>query len=374
MTSSGPATASARRRIAAGFVGVVVALLLVEAAFRATGVGEPPVTKCRLTREDSTTGDLVYHCYPSNPNGEFQPAPDVSRGTWRLAKLLVPPVDLPLSDLAKTPWVVEYRRDGPDVRGPAVPENPAPGVVRFAGIGDSFAMGEGVPFAKTLFVQLAKELGPGYEILNAGVSGFNTDGEIRELEFVAPHYHCARALVVYCLNDVALSPAIEARMKDAYDLVNLRGAMLENDDRPWWRRAFRTAEFFAAAAEVRRIARDTVEGYLDAYDPAKNGPNLAAMEAEFRRLATWPGCRVGLVVYPMMYDLDGPYPLQPCHDEVVRRAKATGLPVLDLAPVFAGRDTKSLQVHPIDHHPNGRAHAIAAKAVAPWILAEPTLR
>jgi hypothetical protein len=374
MTSPGPAPAAARRRIAAAVVGVVAALLLAEVAFRATGIGLPAVTKCRLRREDFAPGELVYGCYPTNPNDEFQPAPDVSRGTWRLMKLLVPPVELPLTDLAKTPWVVEYRRDGPDVRGPAAAESPAAGVVRFAGMGDSFAMGEGVPLERTLFAQVAKELGPGYEFLNAGVSGFNTDGEIRELEFVAPHYHCTRAIVVYCLNDVALSPAIEARMKDAYDLVNLRGAMLENDDRPWYRRAFRTAEFFAAAGEVRQIARDTVAGYLDAYDPSKNGPNLAALEAQFRRLATWPGCRVGLVIYPMMYELDGPYPLAPCHDEVARRAKAAGLPVLDLAPVFAGRKTAPLQVHPIDHHPNGRAHEIAAKAVAPWILAEPSLR
>jgi hypothetical protein len=50
-------------------------------------------------------------------------------------------------------------------------------------------------------------------------------------------------------------------------------------------------------------------------------------------------------------------------------AKAAGLPVLDLAPVFAGRETTSLQVHP-----NGRAHEIAAKTVAPWIIAEPSLR
>jgi len=370
--ASTPTTSS--RRLAAIVVGVLVALVLSEIALRVSGVGADPAVKCRLRREDATTSEVVYHCYPSNPWDEFQPPPDVSRGNWRLTKLTVPTVDLPLTDLAKTPWCVEYRRDGPDVRGTAVPENPAAGVVRFAGIGDSFAMGEGVPLEKTLFARVAKELGAGYEILNAGVSGFDTDGEMRELEFVAPHYHCPRALVVYCLNDVGLSSEIRARMNATYDLVNLHAAQIETDARPWLRRVSRVAEFFGGAAQVRRIARDTVAGYLDAYDPSKNGQNLALLEAQFRRLATWHGCRVGLVIYPLMYELDGPYPLKPCHDEVVRRAKAAGLPVLDLAPFFAGRDTTSLQVHPIDHHPNGRAHEIAARAVAPWILAEPSLR
>jgi hypothetical protein len=44
-----------------------------------------------------------------------------------------------------------------------------------------------------------------------------------------------------------------------------------------------------------------------------------------------------------------------------------GLPVLDLAPAFAGQRTEDLWVHPCDHHPNGRAHAIAGRALADWL-------
>jgi hypothetical protein len=48
-------------------------------------------------------------------------------------------------------------------------------------------------------------------------------------------------------------------------------------------------------------------------------------------------------------------------------AEGAGLRVLDLAPTFAGRPTASLWVHPCDHHPNGGAHAIAARAIAAWL-------
>jgi hypothetical protein len=43
------------------------------------------------------------------------------------------------------------------------------------------------------------------------------------------------------------------------------------------------------------------------------------------------------------------------------------LPVLDLAPHFAGRPTESLWVHTTDHHPNGIAHGMAARAIAHWL-------
>jgi hypothetical protein len=44
-------------------------------------------------------------------------------------------------------------------------------------------------------------------------------------------------------------------------------------------------------------------------------------------------------------------------------ARSAGLEVIDLAPAFAGRRTESLWVHPSDHHPNGSAHALAARAL-----------
>jgi len=367
MRSPDSAPRRLRRRLVAATLGVVGALLVAELVLRVAGLGLPPVVKRRLRREDVATGELVYHCYPSNPNGEFQPVPDVSTGRWELRRLVIPAAELPLSALSETPWCVEYRVEEPPIRGPAPTEFPKPGVVRIAGIGDSFAMGEGVPYEKTLFVHLQKLLGDGCEILNAGVGGFDTDGDSIQLANLAPRRRCSCAVVVYNLNDVRMSPDARARMEATFDLMNVRSTGDADDARSWWRRAFRVGEFVAQSIAVRRIARETVAAYLDAYDPAKNAANLETLAAQFRQFATWPGCRVALVVYPMMYRLEDGYPLQPCHDEVVRLAESAGLPVLDLAPFFAGKDTKSLQVHPIDHHPNGRAHEIAARAIAPWL-------
>jgi hypothetical protein len=360
-----------RRRVGAACVGVVAAFVLAELVFRALGLGATTTPKSLLRNADDPT--VQYHCYPSNPSGDFRPLPDVSRGHWTLTRLLSPTVDAPLSALPETPWCVEYSKPDRMVRGPAVAEFPRPDVVRIAGIGDSFALGEGVPVEKTLFADLQKMLGPGVEVLNAGESGADAELNLRRLEYLTLNYHCPRALVIFNLNDVELTPQMRAPLDGAYDLVNLRAKQLDSERvRPWYQSVSHVAAFFAEAAEVREVTKVTVRSYLDAYDPALNAANLAALAEVFRRMADG-GAAVGIVVYPMMYRLDD-YPLQPCHDQVMRMARDAGMPVLDLAPAFRGMNADSLHVHPLDHHPNARAHEIAARAIADWIVREPKLR
>jgi hypothetical protein len=237
-------------------------------------------------------------------------------------------------------------------------------------MGDSFAMGEGVPYERTLFVQLARMLGD-CEILNFGQSGWDTAAELRELPYAVDRYHCERALFVFNINDIVMSPELERRVDAVYDLVNVR---LSQADASWWRRNSRLVSFVADTLALRRIARETVSAYVDAYDPAQNAAGLATLRQQFREMAAQRRCRIGLVVYPMMDDLDGEYRLRSCHERVVRIAREEGLPVLDLLPAFLGRDPRELQVHPVDHHPDGSAHAIAAAAIAAWIRTDAPLR
>lgn len=358
--------------MAAGIGGVVAALVLLEILFRIAGVGSVPATKCFVYDPDDRS--VEYHCYPSNPGGKFRPLPDLSRGRWQVIRLTSPYERPPLAALDELPWCVEYRREGLGVRGPAPSPRPSPGAIRFAGVGDSFALGEGVPYEETLFVRLAEHLGGGVEVLNGAESGLETKVEIEKLEWMVSRYGCNRGLIVLTLNDVAMTDALRAPTEGAFDLINLRTAQLgPGGTRPWWRRASRVAELVAGMVEVREISQRTVRGYLDAFDPAKNAAGLDELQRRFERLRRPGEVPTGLVIYPMMYELTD-YPLQACHDEVVRRARAAHLPVLDLAPAFAGQDARDLQVHPIDHHPNGRAHDIAARAIAEWLRTEPSLR
>jgi hypothetical protein len=44
-----------------------------------------------------------------------------------------------------------------------------------------------------------------------------------------------------------------------------------------------------------------------------------------------------------------------------------GAPVLDLTAALAREPDHALWVHPADHHPDARAHELAAEAIAPFV-------
>lgn len=361
----GAPSRSGRRRVFAVALGVAAAFLVLEIVLRVLGPAAPVTKRLLFNFDDST---VVYHCYATNPRGTFSPLPDMARGRWRAVKLLDPPVPIAIEDIAATPWCIEYRKTSTGVRGPAIQVLPAPGVLRIAGIGDSFAQGDGVPHEQTLFRHMAGLLGEGYEVLNLGQSGADVDLNLRTLEWTVPTYRPARAIVVFTPNDVLPSGDLGKEEQLVFDLVNLREEALAADGRSWLRDASRTVDLLAAWRDRARITEGTIEGYLARYDPVRNGEKLALFDQQLQRLAHEP-VPVALVLYPFLIDLDD-YPLAPIHAYVAERARAAGLPVFDLAPVFAEKDAADLHVHPTDHHPNGHAHALAAEAVVNWLKAE----
>jgi hypothetical protein len=72
---------------------------------------------------------------------------------------------------------------------------------------------------------------------------------------------------------------------------------------------------------------------------------------------------MAVVLMPLFFRLDD-YPLRPVHDEIARWCAEEGIPLLDVLPLFEGYDARELIVHPMDHHPNARAHRVIGEATA----------
>lgn len=118
---------------------------------------------------------------------------------------------------------------------------------------------------------------------------------------------------------------------------------------------------------MEKIKQETIQWYLDSYDPRFNQENLRLFQETIRTIPKIPGCRSVFVMYPLMEGFESNYPLQTIHDQVKAMAEEAGLPVLDLTSAFAGQKTSELWVHPTDHHPNGKANAIVARAIIEWL-------
>lgn len=352
--------------------GLILACLLLESAFWVFDL-QPAraLTKRLLVKNNHTLGPR-YDCYPTNPNGEFQPLPDTAHGDWSLFVNAIPPSELPLARLRETPWCVEYSRSDLTLRDPDYTEFAPLDVLRMAMFGDSFVFGEGVPIEKSLTRQALDVLGPGYELLNMGASGWNVGQELTALESWAPSVHAQRVIVVFTANDVEVTPQLRERQPYMHDLVNIRdGNLARHEAQAWYNVPSRLLRFVGSSLEMQRLRRDTIQWYKDMYDPLHNEDNLEAFADCLARMSARTDCQVVYVLYPLMEGLEGEYPLTEVHRKVGAMAQAAGLPVLDLTPAFAGQRTADLWVHDSDHHPNGKAHAIAAKAIVGWLRTLP---
>jgi hypothetical protein len=74
--------------------------------------------------------------------------------------------------------------------------------------------------------------------------------------------------------------------------------------------------------------------------------------------------RLIVVVFPVLWELDGAYPLEDVHKLVDTAFHDLGLEYIDLLDVYRGRDAETLWVHPTDQHPNEIAHRLAAERIA----------
>ncbi len=357
-----------RRRVGALLLGLFLALSSVELALRITAWTPPARRSKRSLIDRSPEHRAWYDCYASNPNGEFRELPSISGGSWVLVDNLLPPAPLPLERVRETPWCVEYELTASNLRDVERTPEPAPGVLRVALVGDSFVFGEGVPLERSLPVRMQADLGATFEILNLGWPGDDTARETERLAAAVGALHVQRAVVVFIANDVGMTPELQREQEYINDLVQVRDVYFARHRAAGGSiGGSRLLDLVGAMIDMRRVTAKTIRWYRDLYDPARNAVGLRALRESFLRLAKIEGCRVVLVLYPLLEDLEGAYPLQPVHDAVAAMARSSGLQVLDLAASFRGERTTALWVHPSDHHPNGRAHAIACRAIGEWL-------
>jgi exonuclease I len=67
-----------------------------------------------------------------------------------------------------------------------------------------------------------------------------------------------------------------------------------------------------------------------------------------------------VVIVPSLVNLEKSYPYHSVHKLVNDIGIAEGFHVIDLLPWFQGKKSSQFWVHPIDHHPNEKAHKVIA--------------
>ena len=255
-----------------------------------------------------------------------------------------------------------YRMNRHGFRGADHPMKKPRGVFRILVIGDSFTFGEGVRLEDTFVARLQaileEQVSPRLEVLNFGVGAWNTLAEINYLRHEGVRFQPDLVLVVFTPNDTEHGGGLDLwqDFRATYEPPeSLRSSYLASAVYA------NVARILLGRAYVDRLVRDAM---------AKPGTwkLTLALLRQGRRVAHAAGADYGIVIFPFMYELHEDHPLTPIHELVRKAAESAGIPAVDLLPAFHGESYTDLWVHPSDQHPNERAHAIAASAIARFLV------
>jgi hypothetical protein len=261
------------------------------------------------------------------------------------------------------------------LRGEEIAAVKPPATYRILGLGDSFTLGVGVKDDDTFLhrLQLALNAGPPrpehFEVLNAGVAGYNTRDEVVYLERRWLSLDPDLVLIVFYIND-------------AYDdaaILNMGQGLAIRDEPSTLGHYSFLYDLVQHTWRKRQESKDLEAYYHQVY--FTDAQNFLTHPGEFKmdwtvsraalehaaQLTRERNIKFGVVMFPELYRLKGGYPFLPVHALVRETCERAGVPFLDLLDTFRGQDDASLWVHPSDHHPNERAHGLAEGAIEQFI-------
>jgi len=274
------------------------------------------------------------------------------------------------------------------LRGSGVATRPPPGVHRVLALGDSVTFGEGLEAEEAFPALLARELaartGARYEVLNAGVEGYNAETELAFLEERGLALGPETAVVAFNLNDYDYAPVlgplgiltrdraarVSSSLADVSEFYFLVRWLVATRGRPWGDPA--PAAAFTARPGQRFSDLDRYVSALrkNYYTHPADGRWQVMVDALRGLGETARAHRLRLVI-AILPDGDQIGVADP---DLLPQRKVLGicadaaLDCLDLHPVFAAAAQDGELFFDI-MHPNAAGHRLIARALAEHLLA-----
>lgn len=255
---------------------------------------------------------------------------------------------------------IEYSINLFGFRGPAPTVKKPPGVVRIACLGDSFTFGEGVRYEDTWPAVLATQLNKSgfngakrVETINAGIQGYGLLDELLWYGVRIEKFDPDIVVLAFFMND----------LMDTKQTIQINDTMNRQAPKTGLAKYSAVAAYFQHEARARRLQKVFFQSIRNSFDAAGRSTLNEAL-AGFREYTSKHGVRLVVVVFPVLWGLDGDYPLRAQHEMVAAVCDKAGIEHIDLLDVYKGRHAETLWVHPTDQHPNEIAQRLAAEAIA----------
>lgn len=285
---------------------------------------------------------------------------------------------------------VTYRINAMGFRGPTPPQQPEPGTRRIVFLGDSFTFGEGVHWPDTFVARLGRDFKASgssgedaaaakCEWINLAVPGTDTRDQLEILRRVGLGLQPDQVVLVFSSNDFLTSGMFpeqgdeQSKLQQA-EFANVVGLYLGLYERAQglarWSTLYDWLQRRRRQRRLYELWRETMVG------PGTERARRSIWQArqrELRRmrdLCAEQGSRFAVVLFPTLVRLGADYPLRSLNQRLEAFCRDEQIPLLDLLGPLSRFEDHQLWVHPTDHHPNERAHEIAAEAIAPFVRRE----
>jgi lysophospholipase L1-like esterase len=236
-------------------------------------------------------------------------------------------------------------------------------VFRIVALGDSFTFGFRVDGDATYPSVLEARLNEGasdmrFDVLNMGVSGYNTRDEALVLEHKGLSWNPDLVVVGYVLNDPEIGP--------------VQPLTSYFQDPAIWQH-FHLARLMVSVKhglDVRLRGGGDYYRYLHA-DGHKQWESVVGAFADIHQMTAEQQIPVLVVIFPERPEKRwGSYLYEDLHQQVAEAARANEFAVIDLLPRFKKHRARRMRVRQSDSHPSDWGHSVAADAIYQWMTAE----
>jgi hypothetical protein len=235
-----------------------------------------------------------------------------------------------------------------------------PGKRRISFVGDSFTVGHGIADVEKRFANQFRSLRPDYEIHVLAECGWDTDMELKLLEFLPQSgYQVDVVVLVYCLNDISdITPAWQTILNRIY-----------NGPKPGFL-ATHSYLFNTINARLQMVSEPEIIDYYSFVQKAYTGN---VWEQQQKRLkdcheaVARSGGELVVVTFPFLHALGHDYGYYDIHERLDDFWGGLDVPHLDLLEVYNVQRSDQLVVSSHDAHPNEKAHGIAALSITRFL-------
>lgn len=276
------------------------------------------------------------------------------------------------------------------MRGPSVSLRPAPGTHRLLALGDSVAFGFRLEQPDTFPVRLEHELesrgGGSFEVLNAGVEGYNTQNQLAYLRSSLLDFQPETIVLVFNLNDYDHGPVmgplgvltLDQSQRVRSDSLAIRSEfflllrwLIATQGRVWVGDTPATTASPAPGGEQSPF--DPFDRYVSAlrkqYYRAPDGERWQLMVDSLRAIAALcreRGIRLLIAIVPDGDQIGVAAPDLTPQRKLLEVCAELQLDCLDLQPSFAAASQEPLYIDIM--HPNAGGQRIMAREVANRLL------